>query len=640
MAATGGPSHLDFANGDEGPRERAQLAVTSRGMFLRHPLPILLLLSPGALAQDAPEELPPLEFETPEGPVEDDGSELSLAPKSFADHRWEVTAPLTLRDISDIAVHPDDSTLVALVTDSGSAWLSEDGGLRWREVLASDDALGSISDDEALIRDVEAFLEDVIDEVNADDPTEYDQFEDAEAAAEAIASAVQDAADQAAAAADTVRGDVDTGAALLDLDGGQVLPSRVWWGPGGQLLVSRYDGLHYSTDNGARFRNVLDEQVQALAYLPTRGLWVAGTQDGVRWAVDPRGWIDAEDATDGLIIRDLSSGPRGMYAATNKGVFFAADAQDWRRLGDEEEYFAIEADPDWAEGFWVSGEDRIFRSDDQGKTLRSSIGAPLRQVVDIERVAPGQLLIATRDDGPWESMDGGTRFMPISTGLQEADTRGLAVRGRTVYLASIEGALRLVPARSEAVDARPYIALGDLLTASISREGLAPRGPVSAALLQKVLPSVVVEAYRRDGDNLSWNGGTSSADDAEWRVTTRLVFSPRPGRSIGGDDDAMGAAPTVLIVDGGVELVSGAEGLTGAMDRRGRRGAVSYRATVIERIATVYGARTELAGRPRGELTLAESVELELRLQELDAELDLLTEGEVSSWMLTAEEEG
>ncbi|TNE86773.1 MAG: hypothetical protein EP330_20965 [Deltaproteobacteria bacterium] len=600
---------------------------------------ILALLAPlSAWAQEDPEELPPITFGTAEEPVEE-GPPPEAEAKSFQGYRWEATAPATLRDVSDIAVHPDDSTLIALVTAAGSAWLSEDGGLRWREVLVSGDALGSLSDDEALIRDVEAFIEDVVDQVSADDPTEYEDFADAESEADAIAAALQDAADQATAAADTVRGDVDTGAALLDRSDADGGGAKVWWGPNGELFVGRADGLHYSTDNGGRFSQVLDVQVRALSYLPTRGLWVAGTDDGVRWAIDPRGWIDAEDATDGVVVRDLSSGPLGMYAATDHGVFFAEDAQDWQRLGEPASYLAIEADPDWSGGFWVSSEDRIWRSDDQGQSLRASLGAPLRQVVDIERVTRGQLLVATRTDGPWESMDGGTRFSPLAAGLQEADTRGIALRGRAVYVASVEGALRLVETAPEAVETVAYVPLGALLDASIVREGLAPRGPTAASLLRKVLPSLVVEGYRHATDDLMWNGGTSAGDGSEWRVSTRLVFSPRPGRRVGGDVD-LDSTTTVLVVDGSVELVTDNEGLTGSMDRRGRRGAISYRSTLIERISAVYGARAELAGRPRGELTLAEAVELELRLQELDAELDLLTDGMVSSWMLTAREEG
>ena len=96
----------------------------------------------------------------------------------------------------------------------------------------------------------------------------------------------------------------------------------------------------------------------------------------------------------------------------------------------------------------------------------------------------------------------------------------------------------------------------------------------------------------------------------------------------------------MLVSSYGVELVSDAEGLTGSMDRRSRRGAVQYRATLVERIAAMHGARIELAGRPTTGLTLAERVQRTLRISELDAELDLLTEGAVTSWMLAASEEG
>ncbi|MCO4743597.1 MAG: hypothetical protein KC912_02335 [Proteobacteria bacterium] len=610
-------------------------------LALRRPLTLLCMLLP-AVALAEPEDDEPTSG-LPEGGAIEFGSSTEAAvsepearapAQTFAaGHEWTSTVPIAVRDVTDVAVHAQDSTLVAYVAGDGSAWLSTDGGLRWRQILLSDTGLGADSGDEDLRRDVEAFIDDVVTSFDDGDFESYDEG-DADAEAADVASDVEAAAGEAQATADALRGDLTAGTALVETSEAAEGASRVWWGPEGELFVGRPDGLFYSEDNGSRFVRVLDDQVHALSYLESRGLWVAGTSNGVRWAVDPRGWIDAEDATTGLNVRDLSVGPEGMYAATDAGVFFAADAQTWEPIGDIRPYVAIAADPDWPGGYWVASATQILRSDDRGQTLRPSIGAPLAGVVDIEWVSGGQLIVATRSDGPWESMDGGTRFSPLVEGLTKPDTRAISLRGRALYLASEEGLFRRVVATEQESEVVPFIALSELLEHSMTRPGLVPRGPTSTILRRSMLPMLQVEGRLRRENALRWNGGTTTDEAADWTIVARMVFSPR-GRRV----DTVDTGLTYGIVTSGIEGMVD-DGLIGMIDRGGRRDALSYRASLVERISSVYGARVELAGRSRQGLTLNESVDLELRLMELDAELDLLTEGEVSRWTPSPKEDG
>ena len=138
---------------------------------------------------------------------------------------------------------------------------------------------------------------------------------------------------------------------------------RVWFGKDGLLFVGRADGLYRSTDLQSWNRGP-DVAVTALAYLEQRDLWVAGTQDGVRFSVGAlagQAWIDAEDGTEGVMVFDLAAAEEGMYAATNTGLWFASDAQSWTQVAHSDlTILSVLPDPDWEQGLWLSTPGNIF----------------------------------------------------------------------------------------------------------------------------------------------------------------------------------------------------------------------------------------------------------------------------------------
>ena len=133
---------------------------------------LLLLLLAYAYAQEGPDVLPSVPADVappaPDVLVEPLGARLV----------WELTAPLGagVRP-AGIAVQPGVGGAWFVVDERGAVWRSEDEGARWERVLRADgDDAEEAPDDEALLLEAEALLDEALEDAEVEvevtaDPT-------------------------------------------------------------------------------------------------------------------------------------------------------------------------------------------------------------------------------------------------------------------------------------------------------------------------------------------------------------------------------------------------------------------------------------------------------------------------------------
>jgi hypothetical protein len=629
----------------------------------------LCALSTLSWAQEVPTEEPgadaPKESEADgsEAPVEP--PPLVDTPKPFGeDWGWVEFGPKWADRMSDVAFDPENPKIVVAVALDGEVFKTLDGGKNWLSVMRGLAGSGSPTqegaDQEDVLLNVEARLEEIIGEV--DDPNDFTFSEDAdEVTVDEIESVVGEAADE-------VR--LETSSSPWFLEQANVMnehPSsarpRVWFTEAGLIFVGRADGLFRSTDLDSWDR-VLDVAVTALAYLPNRDLWVAGTQDGIRFSVGSlagQAWIDAEDGTEGVMIFDLAASDEGMYAATSKGLWFATDLQYWQLVGHEDTVFlSVLTDDHWERGLWLSTAENLFRSDDGGLTLRENFGAPIHGVISQMLMGPGHVVVAG-SDGPWETLDGGTTWTPISRGLSDPMTRSLDWHKGLVVVASNEGLFRLEPilesetASADEEEGTPddfggliddWIPVRVLVEAALGRPGLSSRGG-NVRALSTILPILTVEARYRSEGALDYDAGLSSSGsmvpgtiaekDGEFSALARLQWTPmgrKQSSTTSDSGDSSAGNDRVWVMVDGSQVAVGDGSNPWVMSQTVSRRVVDYRNRLASDVTDLYFARAELIrARPlMGTDSVLEQVELELKLDELEARLDFLTVGAVRRW--------
>lgn len=555
---------------------------------------------------------------------------------------WRRVSPLRTGPVTDVAVDAVEGRVALAVGADGAAWLSLDAGATWFRVLEAADQV--LSDDEDLLVQVEAHLEDVLDLPEADDLESMldegapEEFLDADAA-DAAADELMDAAD---AVASDIRADLDAQPWLLG-EGGR---PGFGWRPrvaltngAAELWVGRSDGLWLSTDVGTTWRQVLDLPTGPVAFLPARGLWVAGTADGFRFAADPLRFIDAEDGTEELRVLDLAVAPEGMYAGTDDGLWFAADAQAWIPTGPTSDaVHAVLVDPRWETGLWVATDSAVFRSDDRGRTFRATLGAPLSGVRDLVLVEPGAQVFAATNDGPWASVDGGTLWIPMVRGLLDPRTYAVAAGPDLLLLASDEGVARLVPRDPDAPDdvapsfvPEPWIPMEELVRAATTRPGLSDVN-LSGSMRRAAtaMPQLRLEA-RFDPDRaLTWSNSLGSERAADAVFTARVVLQWTP------DGRKRNASLTSVVLDEGVFIDDGRD--RSMLTARVQRAGVQYQRVLATEVIDLATTHAELVGRTAAlaGASIADRVEHALRILEIEARLDGLTDGYVGRVHLAA----
>ena len=605
----------------------------------RRGLLLLLAASAPAFAQDAPDVAPAsLSDVSPAAPA--------VAPVPLAERFvWERRTGLGRR-VAAVAVEPVPGGAWVAVDEQGGVWLSEDEGRSWDSVVRPLGGLDTddLPDDEALLLEAESRRDEAL-EASAEElevATPADATEE-----DADLPEAPEPDDGALEEASVLGADL----AGERADGGASLPV-VWAEPGDgtRLFVGRADGVWRSTSSGRTWDHLGEAEDGAPAITcfarAADGALVVGTTDGVRYSVDDGGsFIDVEDATDGARVNSVVVEGGLLWAATSRGLFRSANGLAWDAipLPDGGDVRAIVPDPAWDQGFWVASRGALHRTDDGGATFYISGRQPLRGLRTLVHLdEPGHLL-ATSDDGVWESMDGGVMWFAADRRLSEPDVRSLSFSDNGPVIATPGGVWRMVPPResTRAVRAQTTLSLSDTIAAASQRGGMdidllsLSRAGVAA----KLMPVLELKFdWDSSGARRASQVSASTTDsfDDSWSAGLQVCWGSCSGvAAVAPTGEADLDVSRELYVSNGQVYDEGEPVAAAANVATTIR---SYRRYLAEHVADAWIARTRLvaeSGTVRS-LPLRDQVLHAVQLQELDARLDALTEGAFSKALRTS----
>lgn len=597
-----------------------------------------------ALAQEAPpnpvDPPPPLD-----GPVETLPVVLPPPPPEpppfvplLSDWRtgfeWVAVGPPGVSSLTSVAAAVEPGLWAAAGND-GAVWVTDDAGKTWSRVL---DPYLLGSNDEAILREVEARLG----EIGGDlDTSEFIAPDD-------LQQIVEDAQQTTQQVVDEIQSELDAGpwfleqqAALAgDLDAAH---PRVWFTSDGRLVVGRADGLRVAERTGSGWapRSAWADPVTAFTELPDH-TFLVGLTDGLL-----RGTRDLRDfeplpVLDGVRVTDLLV-DGGLYASTAQGVWWTAEGLAWTHLpattGVVYATVPSRRTPDAVapalELPVVLGTDatmlRALRPRDESG--RAVPGGPMPGVSAFSRRLDGGILAASLA-GPWWSDDGGATWADLSLGEDSVrSARDAEIVGDTALLATAAGLFRL-RVREVLPEARvpDWVPLGALVDASLGRPELTAH--VGSRWVAATLPDVSWDYGWQQAVFDRWDADFWTVRDVDTSWMTRVVLTWRPGRQrTSSTFDVLdpGANLSVLVVDGQAVIDDGTSGAV--MASAVRRGATQYRDELAENIGQLWRERQRLVaeGMPPG-ASLPDRVRQALRIQEIEARLDALSDGAVSDW--------
>lgn len=621
------------------------------------PLAVPLLLALPALAQEPLDAAPP-----PPPPAV-----LPMGERFV----WSLRGRLgNVAPVTGIAIQEGGEGAWLAVDAFGDVYRSEDAGATWFPVRTGFRGVGGLGerpeaaevDDEDVLLEAEAALEEAArDNADVDEELEFPTAVSAEDTRAAVEAATAEAATAArgeiAERAEEVAEDAAarTEDALEDLRAGfGDTPPTAWFSPADPevALVGWPDAIWRSIDGGISWKQV--EEVGALTFFAGKdpNLVVAGTREGVLYSLDGGGtWIDVVDATDGAAIRQVAQEGGWLYAASDRGLFRSRDGLHWAGVGalGSTPVVSVVPDPAWDGGLWVATDATLLRSDDDGATFYVAARHPLpslRRVVHLDH--PGHLLAIT-GDGVWESMDGGVRWLPAIRLLREPDVYDVAfVDGRPVIAAAsgVWEMVRPTPLGEERGRRVASMPLAEAVAIAQRRTGLdldllgLARRRVAAALAPALDLSFDYDqvdgrsAEHVDLANQEWH-------DSGWKVGLSACWGAcaatvEVADFLSAGDDALFQDDSIYVVDGDVydegDVVAAAANVAAQVR--------SYRQHLASTVADAWIARQRLAAEAPlvRNLPLRDQVKHALDLAEIDARLDLYTEGAFSR-SLTASEE-
>lgn len=605
---------------------------------------LLLLLVAAARAQGVPDPEAPPVSDAPTAPLT---PAPALAPVPLADRMvWEQRArPPTRAALEAVAVSPGEGRVWLTVAADGAVFRSPDAGASWSLVLPGAATEVEV-DAERVLLDAERARdeqrEDVSDVVDSETPSAETDVE----------VDLSNAGAEGARVADRAIAELQARAARE-----RAAPSA-WFDPDGPdvALVGRVDGLWRTTDGGQSWTQVLPE-VGVRAFLRA-GPTVVGAGDGLRVSLDAgETWIQIEGPLSARSVRQLADVGGVLFAAADDGLWRSSDAFHWERLPAPGlgAVLAVVADPDWAGGLWMSREDGLYRSDDGAVSFYLSGRQPMEEIGELVHLGEaGHLLAASRVDGVWESLDGGTRWQPVVRLLSEPRVNDLALLGRRPVIATPGGLWELVAptllADDVALEGPEGLSLGDAVSISLRRAGLdlSPASLVRRAAAYRLTPKLIVGGYyatraSRDAEFLAED--TVEGHDRVFLATAQICWGTCDTLitySFGDDLEDLVADelvdPDLYVLDGEVYVdddslapVAGAANVAQAVSR--------YRINVAEQVSDAWLARRRLAadGVLPADAPLREQVLRVLQLAELDARLDAFTGGAFSQSLRSKE---
>ncbi len=538
-------------------------------------------------------------------------------------------------------MHPTRPGEWAASALDGAVWLTTDAGVSWAEVLRPLPA--QVSGDERILLDVEARLSDLAGDLDAGqvlDGFDEDELDVQDELASEAESAVGDAVDAVQSELEADPWFLEHQAALQ----GRVDAARprVWYTAGGVLLAGRADGLRASADRGASWALVLDVPVTAFAE-GAGGAWVAGTIDGPVTSDDARVWSPIV-ALAGVRVLDLVE-DGGLYITTSDGLWHVGDTgrATALRVGVEGLLTArpvAGAPPSSGtpRSVALGAVDTLRFTPRVFDRAIEAAGGPAPEVHDIERPSADRMWAASAA-GPFESLDGGQTWTVIDRGLGDPGALGVAAVGDLVLLASAGGLYQLRPVPDDVrsaerpVEIAPWIPLSALMRTALQRRELTQR--LGSRWAAAALPQLTLEYRQIRVGRDDWStsrGYTVRGLDGYWQIMTRLRWTPNRQRTNSGgfeldaDDTSVLVLADEVVVDDGTSLT--------VLASKVGRGSTSYRSELTDRISRLFTARVRLAANAeRGQdRNLLERTERQLRIDEIEAQLDALTDGAVASW--------
>ncbi len=566
---------------------------------------------------------------------------------SYQGEWWWVPVGPIAGPMSDVARLPG-TDIYAAITRAGEVWVSADGARAWELVLIGVLDAGGDATRPALGGRLGSAQDDLLSNVDVEAVGDFEAYDDG-GVLEDNDALIQQAVDNFNEEQD----DVEALQRAIESGDREAGRPRVWF-DGTTLFAARLDGLYRTEDLGAVWERVLSRPVGA--FVRTRRGLVVGTDDGMRYSGDGVVWFDQDDGSEGVDVLDLTARADaiGIWAATRQGLWATDDGAFWtQRNVFDEPVLHVAPDPDVEGRIWVSLPSTILSSDDGGITFDEPLTAPMPAVTEMLRLGPLHW-VAVSADGPWETMNGGLSWVPITRGLLEPDTTGLEAVDGTLVLASIEGILRMERAPDlvydpeaqaqlvkEELDA--WIPRGDLVGSALGREQLNLRagGP---RILAYMIPQVTTIFEHRNIDGLDFSSGLGQDDledfditrggetlreyDRFWRFSVSLRWAPpSKARTLFGSNAVLDAYEAQAGVAFGGGIDQGTGGPAG-------REATAYRTDLARRVNELYNARADALQR-RVEVArapLLQQVQLELYIAEIEGELDALTDGAVSSF--------
>lgn len=545
----------------------------------------------------------------------------SAAPLGSVGSRWSRVGPAA--SMTAVALHPQRARLQAAGSETGEVWVSSDGGASWRRALT-----GSLEGNRRSAGpDVEGAIEQVLADVDLETLGDVEALESGNEALEDAAAQLAEVIDDAVESSSRRSSSVPSVHRVVFL--------------GDRLFAAREDGLWSGSMEGTAWSRVVEGPVHDV--VSTNLGYVAATDDGVRVSGDGATWFDPIDGSEGLTVTQLYGFPDGtLFGATSSGLW-RSDGFDWWQVNTVvSEGMIAHGGPFGDQSLLVTGTaERLWVSSDAGASSVPMNGPRVPGVSRIVRQSAGHWWMASAD-GVWQTVDWGSTVEPMSRGLPGPAVADLTVGVGRALVATPSGLFELREPSTvvvgESSPGVPMPAPAALIGSSLGRAGV--QLPRRTAALARWLPLVNVNGRTTSADGLRYDSGLDLDDpvlDAsaatirpfrrDWRVGVELRWSPSGRQSAAFGSAAGDIAGAELGVD-----------LSGSLQEGSTRG--SYERELAARIVRLVGEH-DLAVHRRQEIRrapLIEQVLVELRVREIEGELDALTDGGVSEWRIASDD--
>lgn len=542
---------------------------------------------------------------------------LSVAPGELGEwsHRrasWIDVGPPELVGARAILAHDG---LLYVLDGRGAVWRGAASGGRWEVVL--DGLLGQLGEasaaEDALL-DIETRMQELMDGVNP-----YDT--------EAVDEAMS-------AAADEVQADLRGDAAFREATGERPTdPRRTWGGLGvarGALYALRSDGAMRSIDGGKTWRGVVEGATRAVLERANGQVLIAG--DGVIWRSRGERFVESEVVPSSAAVWALVEVDGVAIAATDDGLWSSEDGERWAEhgvgLGAVMTMVLLAAEGTEGPVLLVSDGESVLRSDDAGLTFQALPGSPpgVRALFPIG----GRRVLAAGDGGAWLGRNLLRSWEPLAGGARLLAGRAITLADGTPVLAADEGVVRVGTAKEAGdVHVRPWVPLETLQAAASRRAGLGTTGDrlgSAGSVLLWLLPQVRVqvrsETQRDIGSGL--DAGIQTSRQRAFESWLQLTWMP-PRRNLSAADWSVYQRD-----DGDFNVYESDTDQWMMLGRVGRDG-LRHKTEIAAEIGALYQRRAGLVqDLSLGRVTsLGEQVNVTLRIAEIEARLDLLTDGAV-----------